>query len=559
MPNQPYRELAQRADGPYRQLPIEQLVDTRLCVSSLTPQQCREVMMQLDDRQIKNAVYDRTLCFPHDQWTQNIRAIYGQQVEHDTEVVTSFENMTAHMEALFATWNNVVAFQPEDLDNFDAHVKSYLCPSIDNIGVYGTYSRHNATKVNALSSLLQIGQLIVAIPLLTSQRGVAMFEYDALSRAVGNVLCSAPNDAIRKQIFSPEVEAGYLKLVEKANESGIFSGLHQALAPGAQVYAYTVPRGDLLIPYRGQQPAFSQPALSQPASAPKAKKRKVSAGSKASASPGTPNNPFSRPSSAGAGPIGMPPFAQAAYSNAAATQTGGVQVKQEQPQQVEQQPQQVEEQPQQVVVQPQQVEGQAQPGEEGGAKQGQEPKAVPTPLDEMLRSIEDAIFHAQPGEEPEEQLKRAPGVTALINRTATTILKQFQAAAADCGEQGRRDVFTRSLEDTAFAILWIFESCAVNMGGTVLSAEVSRTISRTTLVGALWGAVRLATAAEFGDLLKAETHAETFGDKLERIIKRLDEEGVLGFGDLRMVLANMRAGVALPEQGPALPIDPRLK
>lgn len=189
MPNQPYRELAKRVDNPSGHLSIEQLVDTRLCVSSLTPQQCREVLMQLDDQQVKNAVYDRTLCFPHDQWTQNIRAMYGQQVENDTQVVTSFENMTAHMDTLFATWKDVLVFNPEDLDNVNAHIKSFLCPSIDNIGVYGTYSRHNATKINALSALLKIGQIIIAMPILTSERGVAMFEYDALSRAGKSTNC----------------------------------------------------------------------------------------------------------------------------------------------------------------------------------------------------------------------------------------------------------------------------------------------------------------------------------------------------------------------------------
>lgn len=272
------------------------------------------------------------------------------------------------------------------------------------------------------------------------------------------------------------MESEFLELVKSANKSGLFPGLLQALAPGGKVCAYNVPRGDLLIPYRNQQAALSRPT-------PVSKKRKLPEGGKATgqASPTpspTQKNPFSRPSSAG--PIAMPPFAKAAYSAAAKIKAEGRQVKQEQSQQVAK-----------PGSEGQQAPGQDQPGtvtEQGALKT--------TAYDDMLRHIEDAIFHARPDEAPEEQLKRAPAVTALIERTASTILKQFQAAAADIDEQGRRDMFMTSLKDTAFALLWILESCAINMGGSALSAEVSRTLSRVTLVGALWGTVRLGTAAE---------------------------------------------------------------
>lgn len=139
--------------------------------------------MQLDDQQVKNAVYDRTLCFPFDQWTQNIRAIYGLQVQNAVQVANSFENLTNHMGNMFATWREVHSFNEDDFANIDAHIKGFVSPSIDNIGVYGTYSDHTVTKVNALTALLKIGQIIVGMPILTSERGVAMFEYDPLSRA----------------------------------------------------------------------------------------------------------------------------------------------------------------------------------------------------------------------------------------------------------------------------------------------------------------------------------------------------------------------------------------
>lgn len=183
MGDQPYRTLSQRWDNPSRDLTIEQLVDTRLSVSSLTPQMCRQIMCQLDDQQIKNAVYDRALCFPFAQWTQNIRLSYGRQVQHDNQVVASFANMTNHMDNMLETWRHVYFFKDGDFNNLETHVKGYISPSIDNIGVYGTFSGHIETKINALSALLKVGNIMVQIPILTSQRGLVLFEYDPLSRA----------------------------------------------------------------------------------------------------------------------------------------------------------------------------------------------------------------------------------------------------------------------------------------------------------------------------------------------------------------------------------------
>jgi hypothetical protein len=183
MPNEPYRSLAQRLDSPDRHLTIEQRVDTRLCVSALTPKQCRDVLMQLDDKQVKNAVYDRTLCFPFEQWTQDIRAIYGRQVQEGVQVANSFANVIDQMYNKLTAWREAPSFTEADLDNFETLVKGFVSPSIDNIGVYGTYSHHTVTKVNALAALLKIGEFLVSMPILSSERGLALFEYDPLSRA----------------------------------------------------------------------------------------------------------------------------------------------------------------------------------------------------------------------------------------------------------------------------------------------------------------------------------------------------------------------------------------
>lgn len=145
--------------------------------------------------------------------------------------------------------------------------------------------------------------------------------------------------------------------------------------------------------------------------------------------------------------------------------------------------------------------------EQAAQQQSQQPEQPNTAMevrpayDEMLRSIENEVFHAHGSESPEEQLQRAPAVAALIEGTAGMILKQFQEAARECNKMGLHEAFNSSLNDTAFALLWILESCALNVGGTPLAAEVSRRVSRDALVGALWGTVRIANPIKWLDLV----------------------------------------------------------
>jgi hypothetical protein len=143
-------------------------------------------------------------------------------------------------------------------------------------------------------------------------------------------------------------------------------------------------------------------------------------------------------------------------------------------------------------------EGTQQPQTQAQETEQQGPRPA---YDDMLRRIENEVFHAHTDKTPEEQLQQAPTITALIEGTAGLILRSFQAAALACDSQGRRDLFVTSLYDTAFALLWILESCALNIGDTPLAAEVSRSVKRNSLVGALWGSIRLARAKECMDLV----------------------------------------------------------
>lgn len=56
--------------------------------------------------------------------------------------------------------------------------------------------------------------------------------------------------------------------------------------------------------------------------------------------------------------------------------------------------------------------------------------------------------------------------------------------------------------------------------------------------------------------VRDQVSSETFGEKLERIIRQMDEIGVIGFGDLRFILGNMRSGISVPARDQPTKPDP---
>lgn len=372
------------------------------------------------------------------------------------------------------------------------------------------------------------------------------------SLKVANILSTTTTDTDRREIFSLEMEGEFLELSKRAAAVGLFPGLLKALTSGAGAVPYHIPRGEQLMPDTNKH------ALTEEA-APPAKRSKGSqvgqymgqapttGSSRESsrqpraltegygASPVGQRNPFSRPASAG--PLAMPFAKKSANSTPASTikiEDERTELEQIDPSLLalsqgaelpgiakgatERQPesQGIQEVIEVAPTQNEQAEGMMeaqQPPTEGQQEQGaqqQQPQQteqsnavneIRPAYDDILRRIENEVFHAHASGSPEEQLQLAPIVSAVIEGSAGLILKQFQEAADECEKKGRHDIFITSLNDTAFALLWILESCALNVGGTPLAAEISRRVSRDALVGALWGSVRLASAREWLDLV----------------------------------------------------------
>lgn len=374
------------------------------------------------------------------------------------------------------------------------------------------------------------------------------------SLKVGNILSTTTTDASRREIFDLSMEGEFLELTKRATTVGLFPGLLKTLTSGSGAIPYNVPCGEQLMPNNNKK------RNSNGQFAPAAKKGKGAQGgqytgqaaidregaptpgsSRASshqprgitegwgAEPSGSQNPFSRPSSAG--PVAVP-FAKStnstptsqnkikdeqiepslrALSHGAELQDiakgateyqSGSQGVQQATEDAQGQNQQAEALPdsetQQPVTEEQQLQGkgaQAQPQPQQTEQTSTSEDDKPA-YDDLLRRVETEVFHAHADEPPEEQLQRAPAVAALVDGTAGTILRQFQEVGQKTEKSGRRDHFLSSLNDTAFALLWVLESCALNLGGTPLSAEVSRRVSRDALVGALWGSVRMASASE---------------------------------------------------------------
>lgn len=384
------------------------------------------------------------------------------------------------------------------------------------------------------------------------------------SPKVANILSTKTTDAARREIFNIAMEGEFLDLSKRANAVGLFPGLFKAMTCDSGAVPYTIPRGEQLMPdvnkhtpteqiapptkrrkgsqsgeYTGQA-AINREGAPTPGSSRESSRQPRALTEGYGASPNGPRNPFTRPASAG--PLTMP-FAKSASSTPAST----IKIEDERAELEQIDPSlralsqgaelqgiaqgAAEHQPESqgfqqvgndVPTQNEQTEGSREssnPGaeaqqpptekqqEQGAQQQPQQTEQPNTAMevrpayDEMLRSIENEVFHAHGSESPEEQLQRAPAVAALVEGTAGMILKQFQEAARECDKMDLHEAFNSSLNDTAFALLWILESCALNLGGTPLAAEVSRRVSRDALVGALWGTVRIANPIKWLDLV----------------------------------------------------------
>lgn len=376
---------------------------------------------------------------------------------------------------------------------------------------------------------------------------------------VANILSTTTTDADRREIFSLEMEGEFLELSKRAAAAGLFPGLLKALTSGAGAVPYNIPSGEQLMPdtnkhvpteqvvppakrikglqdgqYMGQA-AIDREGAPMPGSSRESSRQPRALTEGYGASPVGQRNPFSRPASAG--PLALPFAKKSANSTPASTikiEDERTELEQIDPSLLalsqgaelqgtakgakEHQPESpgVQEVIKVAPIQNEQAEGMMeaqQPPTEGQQEQGaqqQQPQptgqssaanAIKPAYDEMLQRIEDEVFRAHVTESLEEQLQRAPAVAALIEGSAGKILKKFQKAADECDEMGLHEDFNCSLNNTAFALLWILESCALNVGGTPLAAEVSRRVSRDALVGALWGTVRIADPIKWLDLV----------------------------------------------------------
>ncbi|KUI59411.1 hypothetical protein VP1G_06624 [Cytospora mali] len=241
MGDQPYRSIGQRVESPSGSLTLEQFADLRLVVGRLTPDECRKFIMSLDDQQVKNAVYDRVLCFPNDNWTKGVQNSYVQKMKTLNKNVVNFFSVATGIKKEFGHWMDVCTFGQEEYEKAEKQVKSFLAPSIDNIGAYSTFSEYSQTKRNGLTALIDIGLYILDIPIFNSTMGPLLFRYDALSRAIGNILKSAVNSLQRKQILDHGIGDSLRHLENRAKEAGIFVFLPNALAPNPIPSPYWLP------------------------------------------------------------------------------------------------------------------------------------------------------------------------------------------------------------------------------------------------------------------------------------------------------------------------------
>lgn len=231
MGDQPYRTIGQRASSPSEFLTVEQFADLRLCTSSLSPDQCRELINKLDDTQVKNAVYDRVLCYPHADFTRGIQEGFARTVRENNKKVIGFDNHFRHIQHTLEGIKSVTVFNEAHYKKLEEDFKSYISPTIDGIGLYSSSSDYSMTKRNGLVALIDIGIFLLNIPIFHTPQGRASFTYDCFSRAVANILHSAANPLQRQQILGHGVEECLKNIEKRGKEAGFFLSLTKALSP----------------------------------------------------------------------------------------------------------------------------------------------------------------------------------------------------------------------------------------------------------------------------------------------------------------------------------------
>lgn len=520
MSDEPYRQAAPPVDPQPDSLKVFELVDLRLFVSSLTPDECRAAINSLSDEQVKNAVYDRALCYPTDTWTQGIQKMYVAKVRAANRNVLAFSNIVDDIKKALQTWADPLrSYVPEDSNNLQKQLMSQVFPLIDNIGVTSTLSDYTLTKRNGLTALINIGNFIMDMPIFyTLPLGHVAWSYDGLGRAVANTVNSSVNDLQRQQMLGHGIWDDLLALAGRDFDARLFPLLRNAINSNSQVPFYNLFENQPQqgTDYQPQQGAGSKRKEWEESRASNkkqegedpqndAKRRHITADKLINprllkASPGgTPAASMEQPVEAHKGPYVENNGLHKLYALQASTVSMG----------------QVPAQPFESLPQSGHPSGSSQNnmGQAEGAQQGQPAKQVmqvmqvqqsqkhqqapkprgsthPYKFDDIFDDISEEMFSAHAHKTPQMQTLVAPVVCKKIEGWFTIILQRTKAAAAT-GKEG--EAFIKTQKNALSTLLWIMEACCIDRVGSPLSAEVCRKLSRDPVVKAVWECARMAT------------------------------------------------------------------
>ncbi|KAK7735283.1 hypothetical protein SLS53_007674 [Cytospora paraplurivora] len=249
----------------------EKHVDMVTCINNLTKSECHQLIMNLDDMHIRNLIKHHAHSSGNDKWANSIKEAFVNQVKTINKDVARFDYIEDLIKSQFKSWDqHSLSKQHGDLgtdvyQEFESHVRMKLWPSINHIGVVCTYSDYIQTKRNGLTSLINIGELVLSMGIFTKDpKGRDIFAcYDGLSRAVANILHSAANLQVHHQILDHGIQQALEHLQERGEEAGIFTNLGKAINAELDPCPYDLPDTtseqplplSLPVPVPVQQPA----------------------------------------------------------------------------------------------------------------------------------------------------------------------------------------------------------------------------------------------------------------------------------------------------------------
>lgn len=252
-PEQELPPTVQRSNYPRSvTMDIAHVADIRLAVQTLNRAEINRVLDELNDQQLRDLLFDRSICYPNDDHTKRMRGWFVTKMNKHQATRAFRPEVVAELciAKLGQEWYTIT-MDRDDLNYFaNTWFMHNIAIDVDRLGVHGSSARIFATKRDSMMGIYKIAFTVLTLPFLANGTGSVVFRYDPFSRAICLIRASAPGKARQDEIMSGGVKESFDDIIRRANAIGLFPGLASALYanPVPKVLGYGEPFTEIPIP-----------------------------------------------------------------------------------------------------------------------------------------------------------------------------------------------------------------------------------------------------------------------------------------------------------------------